>query len=116
MNDTSIILNDQDLGVWFSINGTSIKSQPQLDLAVISLAELYGFKEISMPTLMMAHKVVSNLSEDDINPNVVMHLINYCEKAIQYLNSLAEEVGYKFDFSGEEYENLTLYKLGDLQN
>jgi hypothetical protein len=117
VNDTSkILLTDQDLGLWFSINGTSIKSQPELDLAVISLAGLYGYKKIPMPVLEFAHKVVHRVPADTLEDSVVAALISYCELAIRHLNDLAGELGYKFDFAGEEYDQLMLYKLGDLQN
>lgn len=111
----ALSLTERDLGVWFKLDGVAIKTQPQLDVALLSLATLYGLP-IPDCQLELVYKVVHETDEDELDSELVMWLISASEIAIKFLNHLANPAGYEFSFFGEEYENLALYKLGDLPN
>lgn len=107
-----IQIKDTDFGFWFGIDGVAIKNQPQLDLAVIQLASVYGFT-IDQPACVMEtlYAAVSQIEDESELPHDPTHfLIWQAESAIQYLNAHLP-AGAKFDFSGEEYDQLHLVKL-----
>lgn len=109
----SLSLSERDLGVWFKLDGVAIKNQEQLDLAVIALAENYGLHFLPAPTMFALNGLVN---AGVVSEQITDTLIVGCELAIRHLNDLATKEGYKFSFTGDQYEQLTLYKLGDLPN
>lgn len=104
-------VTDADLGVWFGIDGKSIKTQSELDLAVIALAGVYGFDKVDGEGLKAFHEMVSGKSDEELCSGAVDSLIWYAELAIRHLNEVAKTAGCKFDFTGERYEFLGLYRL-----
>lgn len=106
-------LSDKDLGVWFGINGTSIKTQMELDLAVISLALNYGFDELTECMVSVIQKELEEGTEHE--EELEMLLIDKCDKATKFLNALAKKQGYEFRYSGEEYDTLELARFDKLQ-
>lgn len=112
----ALSLTERDLGVWFKLDGVAIKTQPQLDVAVLSLATLYGLPIPDCQLELVYAVVHSTDDEDELDRELVHWLIATSEIAMKYLNHLANPLGYEFTFFGEEYENLALYKLGDLPN
>jgi hypothetical protein len=113
---SNLVLTEQDLGVWFKLDGVAIKTQPQLDVALLSLATLYGLPIPDCQLELVYQVVHSTDHEEDLDDDLVIWLIAVSELAIKYLNNLANRAGYEFKFVGEDYENLTLYKLGNLPN
>jgi hypothetical protein len=106
-----IIKPETDLGAWFGIDGKSIKNQPQLDLAVIALAGAYGFKVARHRDLALVHKFVYKLENEgeELDSEFENLLIASAEVCTQFLNSILPS-GYKFTFTGEEYDTLELVK------
>lgn len=102
---------ETDLGVWFGIDGKSIKTQSQLDLAVIALAGLYGFKVGRHRDLAKFHAFVYEVenSGEKLCGEVTVALIEAAEDCIQFLNASLPD-GYKFTFTGEEYDTMELVK------
>lgn len=105
-----IKISDAELGVWFGIDGEAIKTQPQLDLAVIALAELHGFEMPKGIDLEGLHKLVHETDEDSLCPTIVSELIWQCELATRYLNGLVNDKGFRFTFTGEHYDRLVLVR------
>ena len=111
-----MLVTDKDLGVWFGMDGHAIKTQPQLDLAVIALAEMHGFKMPEGIDLDGLHTLVHETeNEDDLCKTIVNELIWQSELALQHLNKLVSDKGYRFGFTGEAYEFLGLYRLDKSQ-
>ena len=112
-------ITNKELGVWFGIDGVAIKNQSQLDLAVISLARNYGFRqdEDSNEFLEIAHKYFHEdiEREEDAHSSAVETLILVCEEAIRFLNKLAGEQGFVFTFDGEDYDTLVLKQLDNVR-
>lgn len=105
------VTESRDLGFWFGIDGVAIKNQPQLDLAVIALAGLYGLRVAPKQALADLHNYVHSFDdENDIDPELVTNLISVAEVCTQYLNSVVER-GYKFTFTGDDYSQLELVKV-----
>lgn len=107
MLDEKILVSDKDLGTWFSIDDIAIKSQPQFDVTILSLAKLYG---LPLPDCQMdlIHKAVHATDhEEDLDSELVDWLIASAEIAYKFLNNLLPS-GYKFGFTGEHYENFVL--------
>ena len=106
-----VINPENDLGAWFGIDGKSIKTQSQLDLAVIALAGAYGFKVARHRDLAKVHKFVYELenSGEELCGELSSILIMSAEVCTQFLNSILPS-GYEFTFTGEEYDTLELVK------
>jgi hypothetical protein len=106
-----IIKPETDLGVWFGIDGKAIKNQPQLDLAVIALAGVYGFKVARHRDLARVHKFIHNLENENEELDFEFEnlLIASAEVCVKFLNSILP-TGYQFTFTGEEYDTLELVK------
>lgn len=105
------VTESRDLGYWFGIDGVAIKNQPQLDLAVISLASLYGLEIISERKFKEIHTYIySHDSEETMDEGLVNALIALAEVCTQYLNQSVER-GYKFEFTGADYSKLELVKV-----
>ncbi len=112
MQDNKIIVSEQDLGTWFSLDDIAIKTQPQLDVTILSLATLYGLP-IPDCQLEIIHKVVFDTDhEEDLDRELVDWLIASAEISYKYLNNLLPK-GYKFGFTGEHYENFVLTTLAE---
>ena len=107
MADT-IIVSEADLGYWFGIDGKAIKTQEQLDLAIIALAGIYGYKPVRQSQLDILNKVVH---EHDGEPEteMMMMMTAMSDACLKYLNHKLP-TGYKFDFEGLAYENFILRK------
>lgn len=104
---TEIQIDENDLGVWFSIDGKGIKTQIEMDLALINLAEIYGF--FSGPSVFMQklHTFVHS-GEEVVSKKLTGLLIDQAEKAVQYLNNRIDS-RYEFQFTGKEFENFGVY-------
>lgn len=100
-------LTNRDLGVWFGVNGVSIKSQMELDFAIISLANNYGYVELEVEELRYFYTYFYIRGEEGDNDTEEI-LMYYGQRALKFLNEMAEQQGYKFDFGGEEYDTLVL--------
>lgn len=112
MQDEKILVSDSDLGTWFSLDDISIKTQPQLDVTILSLAKLYG---LPLPDCQMEliHKVVFETDhEEDLDQELVDWLIYTAEIAYKHLNNRLPQ-GYKFGFTGEQYENFVLTTIAE---
>jgi len=106
---TEIQIDKGDLGVWFSIDGKGIKNQVEMDLALIALAENYGFFSGPPAFIKKLHEFVHGVDDvEEISKKLTFLLIDQAEKAIQFLNNRIDS-RYKFDFSGEEFENFGVY-------
>lgn len=103
---TKIEIDESDLGVWFGIDGNAIKTQEQLDLAVIALAGLYGKRSASIAELKKAHAIVHE-DDPDIPQDLYFALSLKADSAFKYLNQLLPE-GYEFEFEGLDYSQFTL--------
>ena len=110
MSNEKITIKDSDLGVWFGIDHNAIHNQPQLDLAVVALAECYGFMLVPMPLMQSIHNAVHAMSENDLDEELVEFLIVLSELAFQFL-ALKLPAGYEFKFIGEDYSQLELQKV-----
>ena len=111
MTDTKIeVREDRDLGLWFEINGVSIKNQPQLDYNVVSLASFYGLNLVSQDDLETIYSLVSETDERDLPDDLIEDLITLCELCTRYLNTIVER-GYQFTFTGDDYSRLELVKV-----
>lgn len=108
MADT-ILITEQDLGTWFRIDGKAIKTQEQLDMAIIALAGLYGYKPLRQNQLNQLNKVVNQLGEDEADSEMLMAMTMMSDACLKYLNKQLP-TGYKFDFEGLAYENFILRK------
>jgi hypothetical protein len=112
MQDNKIIVSEQDLGTWFSLDDIAIKTQPQLDVTILSLATGYGLP-VPECQLELIHKVVFETDhEEDLDHELVDWLIASAEIAYKYLNNLLPQ-GYKFGFTGEQYENFVLTTIAE---
>lgn len=97
METTTINVTDSDLGRWFGIDGKAIKNQEQLDLAIIALAGLYGYKPARQRQLNEMHKYVYGV--DEVESTAVLLLGMAADSCLDFLNSALPE-GYKFDLQG----------------
>ena len=104
----TISVNETDLGYWFGIDGKAIKTQEQLDLAIIALAGVYGYKPMRQRQLEMLNKVVKE-QDDEPNEEMLMMMTMMSDACLKYLNNKLP-TGYKFDFEGLAYENFILRK------
>ena len=102
---------ETDLGAWFGIDGKAIKTQAQLDLAVIALAGAYGFTANDLDSLAKIHNFVYQVEDSgaELCKEITFMLIDAAEACIQFLNA-SLPAGYKFTFTGEEYDTLELVK------
>jgi elongation factor P hydroxylase len=107
MSDT-IIVKESDLGRWFGIDGKAIKTQEQLDLAIIALAGVYGYKPVRQNQLNILNKVIHNF-EGEPDAEMLMAMTAMSEACLKFLNKHLP-TGYKFDFEGLAYENFILRK------
>lgn len=104
------VTESRDLGYWFGIDGVAIRNQVEFDLAVISLASLYGLRVAPEEMLRETLKFVREQEEYEIPEELVDNLIIVAEACIKYLNSVVDR-GYKFEFTGEDYSRLELVKV-----
>ena len=107
-NADTILVDDSDLGRWFGIDGKAIKTQEQLDMAIVALAGLYGYKPMRQCQLDILNKVIH---EHDGEPEheMLMMMTMMSEACMKFLNHHLP-TGYKFDFEGLAYENFILRK------
>lgn len=108
MADT-ILVTDNDLGRWFGIDGKAIKTQEQLDMAIIALSGLYGYKPLRQNQLNQLNKVVNELGDGEVDSEMLMAMTMMSEACLKFLNHHLP-TGYKFDFEGLAYENFILRK------
>jgi hypothetical protein len=106
----TILITEQDLGTWFSVDGKAIKNQEQLDMAIIALAGLHGYKPIRQNQLDALNQKIQNTDESErADSDLVMALTMMSDSCLQYLNHHLP-TGYKFDFAGLAYDNFILRK------
>ena len=103
---TQIEIDDNDLGVWFSIDGKGIKTQTEMDLALIALAECYGLFVAPIGFMMKLHTHIH--SGEEVTKKLSHLLIDRAEVAVRYLNDLVDDK-YEFAFRGDEYENFGVF-------
>ena len=109
MADT-ILIKENDLGTWFSIDGKAIKTQEQLDMAIIALAGLHGYKPLRQAQLNLLNEKIQNADADvKADSDLIMALTMMSDACLQYLNHHLP-TGYKFDFGGIAYDNFILRK------
>lgn len=108
MKNETIPVTEADLGFWFGIDGKAIKTQEQLDMAIVALAGLYGYKPLRQCQLDILNKVVHE-NDDEPEHEMLMMMTAMSEVCLKYLNKHLP-TGYKFDFEGIAYENFILRK------
>ena len=108
MENKTIPVDENDLGYWFGIDGKAIKTQEQLDMAIVALAGLYGYKPMRQCQLNILNKVVHE-NDGDPDSEMLMMMTMMSDACLKYLNKHLP-TGYKFDFEGLAYENFILRK------
>lgn len=107
-NADTILVSEADLGYWFGIDGKAIKTQEQLDMAIVALAGIYGYKPMRQCQLDILNKVVHE-NNDEPDNEMLMVMTMMSDACLKFLNKHLP-TGYKFDFEGLAYENFILRK------